>query len=97
MTSLRHILLALVTLTALGTSPSVRASSPDAWAVQRAEVVAKCKQASGLKRIGISNGLWEARLTRMCPIGVVLDGLELASAPLSCPDSAGPFGSMGAR
>ncbi len=59
MTSLRHILLALVTLTALGTSPSVRASSPDAWAVQRAEVVAKCKQASGLKRIGISNGLWK--------------------------------------
>jgi hypothetical protein len=55
------------------------------------------KAAAPPPRIGISNGLWEARLTHMCPIGVVLDGLELASAPLSCPDSAGPFGSMGAR
>ena len=48
-------------------------------------------------RIGISNSLCEARLTHVCPIGVALDGLELASAPLSCPDSADPFGSMGAR
>jgi hypothetical protein len=32
-----------------------------------------------LLRIGISNGLWETRLTHVCPIGVVLDGLELGN------------------
>ena len=49
MTSHRHILLALCALAGLGASPSVQASSPDAWAAHKAEVVAKCKQASGLK------------------------------------------------
>ena len=49
MSSCRCVMLALVTLTALGASPSVRASSPDAWVAHKAEVVAKCKQASGLK------------------------------------------------
>lgn len=49
MTSLRHILLALCASAGLSASPSVRASSPEAWAAHKAEVVAKCKQASGLK------------------------------------------------
>ena len=49
MSSYRCVMLALVTLTALVASLSVRASSPEAWAAHKAEVVAKCKQASGLK------------------------------------------------
>lgn len=52
-------MLALVTLTALGASPSVQASSPEAWAAHKAEVVAKCKQASGLKNPSLVGQLVE--------------------------------------
>jgi hypothetical protein len=45
----------------------------------------------------VSESLWEVRLTHGWLIDAVLDGLELASARLSCRDSAGPVGSIGAR
>lgn len=55
----RHLLLTLGALASLGASPSVLASSPEAWAAHRAEVVAKCKQASGLKNPSLVGQLIE--------------------------------------
>jgi hypothetical protein len=52
-------------------------------------------------RIGISNGLWKPvgspTVTHGWPIDAVLEGLELASALLSCRDWTGPFGSIVVR
>jgi hypothetical protein len=42
-------MLALVTLTTMMAVMRAHASSPEAWAAHKAEVAAKCKQASGLK------------------------------------------------
>ena len=49
MSSCRSFILTSVTLTALMAVMPAHASSPEAWAAHKAEVVAKCKQASGLK------------------------------------------------
>lgn len=59
MSSCRYVMPALVALTALGASLSVQASSPEAWAAHKAEVVAKCKQASGLKNPSLVGQLVE--------------------------------------
>jgi hypothetical protein len=48
-------------------------------------------------RIVISNGLLNARLAHGWAADAGLDGLELAAAPLSCRDSASPYGSVGVR
>ena len=59
MSSCRYVMPALVALTALGGSLPVQASSPEAWAAHKAEVVAKCKQASGLKNPSLVGQLIE--------------------------------------
>lgn len=59
MSSCRYVMPALVAVTALGASLSVQASSPEAWAAHKAEVVAKCKQASGLKNPSLVGQLIE--------------------------------------
>lgn len=52
-------MLTLGTLTALGASLCAQASSPEAWAAHKAEVVAKCTQASGLKNARLVGDLIE--------------------------------------
>ena len=59
MPSPRRFLLTLGTLAGLGTSLSTQASSPEAWATHKAEVVAKCTLASGLKNAKLVGELIE--------------------------------------
>ena len=55
----RHFLMTLVALAVLGKSLPAHASSSEAWASHRAEVVAKCTQASGLKNAQLMGELIE--------------------------------------
>ena len=57
--SFRRFLLTLGALTGLGTSLCTEASSPEAWATHKAEVVAKCALASGLKNAKLVGELIE--------------------------------------
>ena len=59
MPSPRRFLLTLGTLAGLGTSLSTQASSPEAWATHKAEVVGKCTLASGLKNAKLVGELIE--------------------------------------
>ena len=59
MPSFRRFLLTLGALTGLGTSLCTEASSPEAWATHKAEVVAKCALASGLKNAKLVGELIE--------------------------------------
>lgn len=49
------------------------------------------------RRIGISNGLWKARVSRGWAADACLDGLKLTPGPLPCPASARPDGPPRAR
>ena len=74
------------------------ATDPARMASRLGELTATGVMAIGTKEFQtVSESLWEVRLTHGWLIDAVLDGLELASARLSCRDSAGPVGSIGAR